>query len=41
MLYEVITLLRVMIEGEDQAQIEAYAKELAELIRRVVGYKGG
>ncbi len=34
-------LLRVMIEGEDQAQIEAYAKELAELIRRVVGYKGG
>jgi len=33
-------LLRVMLEGQDQAQIEGYAKELAELIRRVIGYKG-
>jgi len=34
------SLLRVMLEGEDQVQIESYAKELAELIRRVIGYKG-
>ncbi|PLY02811.1 MAG: phosphoglucosamine mutase [Desulfuromonas sp.] len=35
------SLLRVMVEGEDQAQIDAYANELAGLIRRVVGVKLG
>ena len=34
-------LLRVMLEGEDQQQIEGYANELAGLIRRVAGYKEG
>jgi len=32
-------LLRVMVEGEDQVKIDTYAKELAELIRRVIGLK--
>jgi len=30
-------LLRVMIEGEEQARIEAMAQELAEIVRRAIG----
>ncbi len=31
------SLLRVMIEGEEQARIEAMARELAEIVRRAIG----
>jgi phosphoglucosamine mutase len=31
------SLLRVMIEGEDQARIEGMAKELAAIVRRAIG----
>ena len=31
------SLLRVMIEGEEQARIEAMAQELAEIVRRAIG----
>jgi phosphoglucosamine mutase len=31
------SLLRVMIEGEDQARIEAMAKELAGIVRQAIG----
>jgi phosphoglucosamine mutase len=31
------SLLRVMIEGEDQARIEEMAKELVAIVRRAIG----
>jgi phosphoglucosamine mutase len=31
------SLLRVMIEGEEQARIEAMAGELADIVRRSIG----
>jgi phosphoglucosamine mutase len=31
------SLLRVMIEGEDQARIEAMAEELAAIVRQAIG----
>jgi phosphoglucosamine mutase len=31
------SLLRVMIEGEDQARIEEMAKDLATIVRRAIG----
>ena len=31
---------RVMVEGEDQAKVQAYADELADALRRAVGGEG-